>query len=223
MNSLLRCIRKNKRAIVGIEAAIVLIAFVVIAAAMAYVVINMGFYSAQQAKSTIDKGIREATSALTLDGFLVGRTNHSVITDSEYATSIQWIAIPVKLAVGQSEVDMANDTVVIAVVGTNFALSNIYSGATNTTTASVNDMMDEVDDGTGTGANATCYIFNDDSNGDTVLKQNEKAYIILYLGETPLANYSKVKIEVRTSRGAALMVQRDIPGGLPKDSIVDLG
>jgi flagellin FlaB len=199
---------------VGIEAAIVLIAFVVIAAAMAYVVINMGFYSAQQAKSTIDKGIGEATSALTLDGFLVGKTN---------GTSIQWIAIPVKLAVGQSEVDMASDTVVIAVVGSDFALSNIYSGATNTTTANVETLMTEVGTGSTTAGNATCYIFNDDNNGDTVLKQNEKAYIILYLGGNTLANYSKVKIEVRTSRGAALMVQRDIPGGLPTDDIVDLG
>jgi flagellin FlaB len=38
----------NKRGIVGIEAAIVLIAFVVIAAALAYVVINMGFFAAQR-------------------------------------------------------------------------------------------------------------------------------------------------------------------------------
>jgi len=215
MNSLLRCIRKNKRAIVGIEAAIVLIAFVVIAAAMAYVVINMGFYSAQQAKSTIDKGIGEATSALTLDGFLVGRTNATPV--------VSWIAIPVKLAVGQSEVDMATDTVVIAVVGTDFALSNIYSGAENTTTKSLQDLMFDVNASDGSAAHARTYIFNDDGNGDTVLKQNEKAYIILYLGENTLANYSKVKIEVRTSRGAALMVQRDIPGGLPTDDIVDLG
>jgi flagellin FlaB len=200
---------------VGIEAAIVLIAFVVIAAAMAYVVINMGFYSAQQAKSTIDKGIGEATSALTLDGFLVGRTNDSA--------AISWIAIPVKLAVGQSEVDMDGDTVVIAVVGSDFALSNIYSGATNTTTANVETLMTAVGSGNTTAGNATCYIFNDDGNGDTVLKQNEKAYIILFLGDSLLANYSKVKVEVRTSRGAALMVQRDIPGGLPTDDIVDLG
>jgi flagellin FlaB len=200
---------------VGIEAAIVLIAFVVIAAAMAYVVINMGFYSAQQAKSTIDKGIGEATSALTLDGFLVGRTNTTAV--------ISWIAIPVKLAVGQSEVDMDGDTVVIAVVGSDFALSNIYSGATNTTTANVETLMTAVGSGNTTAGNATCYIFNDDGNGDTVLKQNEKAYIILFLGDSLLANYSKVKVEVRTSRGAALMVQRDIPGGLPTDDIVDLG
>jgi flagellin FlaB len=215
MNSLLRCIRKNKRAIVGIEAAIVLIAFVVIAAAMAYVVINMGFYAAQQAKSTIDKGIGEATSALTLDGFLVGRTNTTTV--------ISWIAIPVKLAVGQSEVDMDGDTVVIAVVGSDFALSNIYSGAQANDTKSLQTLMYAVNSSDGSVAQAKTYIFNDDGNGDTVLKQNEKAYIILYLGANTLANYSKVKIEVRTSRGAALMVQRDIPGGLPTNDIVDLG
>ena len=214
MNGLLRCIRKNKRAIVGIEAAIVLIAFVVIAAAMAYVVINMGFYSAQQAKSTIDKGIGEATSALTLDGFLVGRTNTTAV--------LSWIAIPVKLAVGQSEVDMAGNTVVVAVLGTNFSLSNIYSGADSTLEKNLNELMNDVNvTNNGTVAHAWCYIFN--GNGDTVLRQNEKAYIILYLGAETLANYSKVKIEVRTSRGAALMVQRDIPGGLPTNGIVDLG
>jgi len=221
MNSLLRCIRNNKRAIVGIEAAIVLIAFVVIAAAMAYVVINMGFYSAQQAKSTIDKGIGEATSALTLDGFLVGRTNSTDVADSDFATSIQWVAIPVKLAVGQSEVDMAANTVVVAVLGSNFALSNVYNGAAQETTADLISLMDDVVPTDVDAANATCYIFN--GNEDTVLRQNEKAYIILYLGNTTLANYSKIKIEVRTSRGAALMVQRDIPGGLPTDNIVDLG
>jgi flagellin FlaB len=206
--------RRNKRGIVGIEAAIVLIAFVVIAAAMAYVVINMGFYSAQQAKSTIDKGLQEATSALTLDGFLVGKTN---------GTAIQWLAFPVKLAVGQSEVDMAADTVVVAVIGTDFALSNIYHGAINTTTQDVTTLMTEVGTDNQTTANSTCYIFNDDGNGDQVLKQNEKAYVIVFLGDSLLSNYSKVKIEVRTSRGAALMVQRDIPGGLPTDDIVDLG
>jgi len=214
MNKPKRNIRKNKRGIVGIEAAIVMIAFVVIAAAMAYVVINMGFYSAQQAKSTIDKGIQEATSALTLDGFLVGKTN---------GTAIQWLAVPVKLAVGQSEVDMASDTVVVAVVGDDFALANIYSGANYTSTQDLTSLMNDVGSGNETDANAQCFIFNDDGNHDSVLKQNEKAYIIIYLGDNTLSNYSKVKIEVRTSRGAALMVQRDIPGGLPTDDIVDLG
>jgi flagellin FlaB len=206
----MRCIRKNKRGIVGIEAAIVLIAFVVIAAALAYVVINMGFYSSQKAKSTIDKGIEEATSALMLDGFIIGYTN---------STSVQYLAVPLKLAVGQEQVDMASNTVVVAVFGSNFALSDIYSNASATTTQS---NMTQLMLDTGPDSNATCYLFNDD--GDTVLEQNEKAYVVINLGEDyTLSSYSKVKVEIRTSRGAALMVQREIPGGLPADSQVDLG
>jgi flagellin FlaB len=205
----LKAVLRQKRGIVGIEAAIVLIAFVVIAAAFAYVVINMGFYSAQQAKSTIDKGIQEATSALTLDGFITGLTN---------GTDIQYLAIPVKLAVGRSEVDMASDTVVVSVLGDGFALSDIYDTAAVSTNSNLTALM------TGTtAAKAKCYIFNDDGNGDTLLKQNEKAYMVINLSAGyVLGSYSKVKVEIRTGRGAALMIQRDIPGGLPTDKLVDL-
>ena len=209
MNQLMRCMRKNKRGIVGIEAAIVLIAFVVIAAALAYVVINMGFYASQKAKSTIDKGIEEATSALELDGFIVGYANSS---------RVQCLAVPLKLAVGQEQVDMGSNTTLVAVFGTDFALSDIYGNAASTTNENLTDLMVNI---TGT-PSAMCYLFNDD--GDTVLEQNEKAYLVINLGDTyALTSYSKVKIEIRTSRGAALMVQREIPGGLPSNNVIDLG
>jgi flagellin FlaB len=201
--------RKNKRGIVGIEAAIVLIAFVVIAAALAYVVINMGFYSSQKAKSTIDKGIEEATSALELDGFIVGFSNGS---------RVQCLAVPLKLAVGQEQVDMASNTTLLAVFGTSFALSDIYGDAASTTNENLTDLMVNM----ANAPNATCYLFNDD--GDSVLEQNEKAYMVINLGDTyALTSYSKVKVEIRTSRGAALMVQREIPGGLPVYNVIDLG
>jgi flagellin FlaB len=206
---MLRKLLKQNRGIVGIEAAIVLIAFVVIAAAMAYVVINMGFYSSQKAKSTIDRGIQEATSALTLDGFITGYTN---------ASKLQYLAIPLKLAVSQEEVDMGANTIVVAVFGTSFSLSDIYSNADSSTDTNLTALMT----GTTPGPNATCYIFNGD--GDTVVEHNEKAYLVLNLGtDYTLSSYDKVKIEIRPSRGAALMVQREIPGGLQVSSQVDLG
>jgi flagellin FlaB len=212
MNNIMRSIRKNKRGIVGIEAAIVLIAFVVIAAALAYVVINMGFYSAQKAKSTIDKGIQEATSALELDGFITGKTNA--------VSNVAYLAVPMKLAVGQEEVDLARNTVVVAVQGGNFSLANIYSGSVTSNDESVAHLMEVV---TG-GPNASCFIYNSEVSTSTVLKQNAKAYLIINLGDPyPLPAYSKVKVEIRTSRGAALMIQREIPGGLPTDMLVDLG
>jgi flagellin FlaB len=203
--------RKNKRGIVGIEAAIVLIAFVVIAAALAYVVINMGFYSAQKAKSTIDKGIQEATSALELDGFITAKTDSNA--------NVTYLAVPIKLAVGQEQVDMAKSTVVVAIQGMNFSLANIYSGAVSTNNESIANLMNLV-----TGPpNATGFIYNSELPTDTVLKNNAKAYLVINLGPYGLQAYSKVKIEIRTSRGAALMVQREIPGSLPPDRLLDLG
>jgi flagellin FlaB len=223
MNTM-RLLRKNRHAIVGIEAAIVMIAFVVIAAALAYVVINMGFYSAQVAKSTVNKGVQEATSALELDGFIVARTNN--------VSSVTFLAIPVKLAVGQEQVDMNNNTVVVAVEGDTFALANIYNGSATSTENDISNLMDNVTvqsggnltTGAGAVPSARCFIYNSQYTTDTVLKQNAKAYIVIGLTDSyGLPGYGKVTVEIRTSKGAALMVQRDIPGGLPSSQLIDLG
>jgi len=117
---------RDKRGIVGIEAAIVLIAFVVIASALAYVVVNMGFFSAQKAKMTITRGIEESTSALQLDGSVIAYTNET--GGSKY---IQYLLIPVKLSIGRSSLDLSNKTTAISVWGSN--LLNIYKGVVNET------------------------------------------------------------------------------------------
>ncbi|MEM2342245.1 MAG: archaellin/type IV pilin N-terminal domain-containing protein [Candidatus Bathyarchaeia archaeon] len=209
---------KSRQGIVGIEAAIVLIAFVVIASALAYVVINMGFYSAQKAKETIDRGVGEATSSLQLDGTVVGKTNDN--------SKIQYLVIPVKLAVGQSEVDLSSKTVTVSVFYTNFTLANIYKGTleenNGTDVADVAYLLNATLLQNNDGDGAIFAIYNDD--GDSVLEVNEKAFLVVKLSSSHLLeSYSKVKIEVRTSRGAALTVERLIPVGLPKDAYVDLG
>lgn len=201
----------KNRGIVGIEAAIVLIAFVVIAAALAYVVINMGFYASQTAKSTIDKGIQEATSALELDGFVTGGTNTN--------GNVTYLAIPLKLAVGQAEVDLAVNTVVVAMQGGNFSLANIYSGAITSNETDLANLMANVSNP----PNAMCFIYNSQYVTDTTLKQNAKAYLVINLGDAyALAPYSQTTVEIRTSKGAALMIQREIPGSMPANSIISL-
>ncbi|MCE4604605.1 MAG: flagellin, partial [Aeropyrum sp.] len=46
----------------GIEAAIVLIAFVIVAAALAFVALNMGLFTTQKSKEVMQRGLEEATS-----------------------------------------------------------------------------------------------------------------------------------------------------------------
>ncbi len=58
----------SHRGIIGIESAIVLIAFVIVAAALAFVVLNMGFSTTQKAKTAIIAAVEEAGSSLEVAG-----------------------------------------------------------------------------------------------------------------------------------------------------------
>ena len=233
---------RNKRGIVGIEAAIVLIAFVVIASALAYVVVNMGFYSSQKAKSTISRGIEESTSALQLDGSVIAYTNET--GGSKY---VQYLLIPVKLSIGRSSLDLANSTTVVSVWGSN--LLNIYKGVVNETgdggaaggvgidfgldedPSNMTQIIYKLFDKNSGESNALGWnvsaayiiIYNDDD--DAVLENFEKAYVVINLGDTGFwrPEYSKVKVEIKTGQGAALTIERLIPGGLPANAAVDLG
>jgi archaellin len=101
-----------------------------------------------------------------------------------------------------------------------FSLANIYSGAVTSNETDIAILMTTVT----VGPNASCFIYNSDVEASTVLKQNAKAYLVINLGALyTLPAYTQLKVEVRTSLGAALMIQRMIPGGLPADTIVDLG
>jgi flagellin FlaB len=207
---------KNKRGIVGVEAAIVLIAFLIIAAALSYVVINMGFYTTQKTKETMQTGLDESLTALQLDGVVTARTNDS-------SNEILYILVPVKLSAGRGAVDLSNNSVVVSVYLPNATLMNIYQGAHPGTK---NVTWDALNTTLKLGNNEAKFaIYNDD--GDTVLESNEKAFLLIRLNATNseymLGEYETIKIEVRTAKGAALTVVRTAPGGLAPKSFVDLG
>lgn len=116
--------RSNKRGIVGIEAAIVLIAFVIVAAAFAFMVVNMGLTSTEKSKEAIQQGLKEASCPLTLDG--------SMLLKSESANNVSTIIIPLK-TLGVKYVPMwTNETVVSIKIGTRVSVANIYSGINHT-------------------------------------------------------------------------------------------
>jgi flagellin FlaB len=203
----LRKLLKAKKGIVGIEAAIVLIAFVVIAAALSYVVINMGFYSTQKTKETIASGMEEATSAIQLDG--------SVIAKTGTGANITHIVFPVKLSVGKSQVDLGADTVVVSVYLPDATLLDIYNGTSIAT--DWDTLIADV-----SGEEAKFAIFNGDS--DSVIESTEKAFLAIHLDVGhELLEYQTIKIEVKTGKGAALTVVRTASGGMTADEFVDLG
>jgi flagellin FlaB len=208
---------KNKKGIVGVEAAIVLIAFLIIAAALSYVVINMGFYTTQKTKETMQTGLDESLTALQLDGVVTARTNTT-------SSHILYVLIPVKLSAGRGSVDLSGSSVVVSVYLPNATLMNIYQGAVTTSNTTWTDLITALalDDN-----EAKFAIYNDNGYDNTVLESNEKAFLLIRLNssdaEGMLGEYETIKIEVRTAKGAALTVVRTAPGGLNQDCFVDLG
>jgi len=206
---------KNSKGIVGVEAAIVLIAFLIIAAALSYVVINMGFYTTQKTKETMQTGLDESLTALQLDGVVTARTNTST-------PHILYILVPAKLSAGRGAVDLSTSSVVVSVYLPNATLMNIYQGAESATDVTWDDLIGTLDLGDN---EAKFAIYNDD--GDSVLESNEKAFLLIRLDSTDaqsmLGEYETIKIEVRTAKGAALTIIRTAPGGLAANSFVDLG
>lgn len=78
---------KKETAFSGLEAAIVLIAFVVVAAVFSYVMLGAGFFATQKSQEVTYSGIKQSTSNLVLDGQIYG--DATTITKLTF-----WLAIP---------------------------------------------------------------------------------------------------------------------------------
>ena len=208
---ILKKLFKNKRGIVGIEAAIVLIAFIIIAAALSYVVINMGFYTTQKTKEAMAAGLEESMTALQLDGIITAKTNSSGY--------IEYLAVPVKLSAGRASIDLGESAVVVSVYLPNSTLMNIHKGGIATDKTDWDALITEF----GLSADQSKFaIYN--GNNNTVLESTEKAFLVICLGNGhEISDYETVKIEARGAKGAALTIVRTVPGGMLPDTFIDLG
>ncbi len=77
---------QKESAFSGLEAAIVLIAFVVVAAVFSYVMLGAGFFATQKSQEVTYSGIKQSTSNLVLDGQLYG--NAATITQLTFYLSV---------------------------------------------------------------------------------------------------------------------------------------
>jgi archaeal flagellin FlaB len=97
-------------AFTGLEAAIVLIAFVVVAAVFAYVVLGAGFFTTQKAQETVYKSVEQSTTNLLLIGNVYGLS-----TDN---ASISEVRFSIGLAPGAPSIDLTKLKVVFSTPNT---------------------------------------------------------------------------------------------------------
>jgi len=231
MNLIQKGHRHTHRGIIGIESAIVLIAFVIVAAALAFVVLNMGFATTQKAKTTIISSLSEASSGIAVSGKVTAIAN--VALDVVNATSI-----PLKITSGGDSINLDNSTVSIKYLSNTVEYDNIlvatltattyanitqaFEGAINTpvwqvTQNPVNDTSDN--------ASTFAIIYwtvASQNPPNAILEQGEHAVIAIgYKTQDKPIGLDKIRIEVLLSSGATMTVERNIPNLTA--TVTDLG
>ncbi|MDH7491670.1 MAG: flagellin [Methanolinea sp.] len=82
-----RKIIDTESAFTGLEAAIVLIAFVVVAAVFSYVVLGAGFFTTQKSQETVYSATKQATSSFEVIGSVYGMANE---TNAPYLSHVKF-------------------------------------------------------------------------------------------------------------------------------------
>jgi flagellin FlaB len=128
--------RKQRRGILGIESAIVMIAFVVVAAALAFVVLNAGFGTTQKSKTTISEGLQAATGAVEVAGLVTGYNGTGTLNDN----MLEFYSIPIKLASGANAVNLQKELTAVRYFSNSIKYDNIYMGPVRTAATYSSDL-----------------------------------------------------------------------------------
>ncbi|MEM4452738.1 MAG: archaellin/type IV pilin N-terminal domain-containing protein [Thermosphaera sp.] len=203
---------KKMKGIVGIEAAIVLIAFVIVAAALAFVVINMGMYTTQKSKEVMQQGLNEASTALEVDGTVLGYVDEN--------TTVTYIYIPLKVSPGMLAVDFNHTKIDISIKLPTGAYSKINSGNDPNSTQGVVNLTDLQEKELPDHPIAKIYIIQGDD--DTVLEVGEKFMLVIALN-VGLTQYQSFTVEIKPLQGAPLVIERTVPPTLTVGQFVSLG
>ena len=107
----------NQRGITGLETAISLIAFVVVASVFAFAVLSTGLLSSEKSKETVLGGLEETSSTISVRGSVIGDSN-------SVKTAIDTVKFTLSSAAQASDaVDLSTTGVVVTYLDNNQAIN----------------------------------------------------------------------------------------------------
>ena len=208
----------HEKGITGLETAIILIAFVVVAAVFAYTALSAGLFSTQKSQEAVYSGLKEARSTLELKGGVV-----AVAGDTGSSGNVAQIKFIVSNVLGGEPIDFTEPTA----ASDNGGVASTTSD-TNVVVINYTDQYQSVDN---------LYwqfdpLGNDDS--DNLLEMNERFQITIgndtaatnggnlldALSTQALGPKTTFNLEVLTPVGAVLQIERTTPPWI--DTIMNL-
>jgi len=188
-----RELRTDKKGFTGLEAAIVLTAFVVVAAVFSYVVLNAGFFTTQKTEEVVHSGVGQATSSVELVGDVIARGDGTNVTN---------VTITLGLTAGRSRVDLKINRTILSYADKNQYVANISRDLAWVGEQTTADTVLEPGEKAQITINLTA-----DPNDATKLR-------------VPLTRNNKFSLEVKPPEGATLTIERMIPAAI--DPVMNL-
>jgi archaeal flagellin FlaB len=205
VHMLFRKLRHEQSGITGIETAIILIAFVVVAAVFSYAVLSAGLFASQKSQESIYNGLKQAQSALEMKGAMITRSNGTNITQMTFTLAS---------ALGGQPIDFTLPT------ANPLNNGNCPNTSPNKVVISYLDPYQKVDDLYWTAS------FVGYSDGNSMLDREEMVQITIgsatagagggnlldALAAHPLGTNTRFTIEIKTPIGSTLSFERTTPG-----------
>ena len=204
MMKALRKLSRGERGITGLETAIILIAFVVVAAVFAYTVLSAGIFSTQKSQETVYSGLEEASGSMQIKSGVIAE-------DGDADLDIDTLKFVVSNSAGGGAIDLTepDDTVDDGIPD---------AGSTHKMIVSYLDEGQRFVDVAWT---ATELGYGD---GDDLLETGEQMEIELDLAAvdagTPLTKDIEFTVELKPAEGGSLVITRLTPHKI--DTVNDL-
>jgi len=173
----------------GLEAAIVLIAFVVVAAVFSYVVLGAGFFTTQKAQEVVYTSVDQASSSIEILGDVYGLSSDD--------TNIDKIRFTVGLTAGGSSVDFSQTTIT-------------FSSAENVSRLERSGDKVVSQGQIASGQWGVMRMANNGTSSDLLLENQEQFTILVDPIDNIVAN-EEFQIQVRPAVGTAYSIVRTAP------------
>ncbi len=201
LRNLAKALNREREGITGLETAIILIAFVVVASVFAYTVLSAGLFSSQKAQEAVYQGLASARSSLEIKG--------SIIAKSSNGSNVTSMIVTLANALDGEAIDLTPPTDgdsdgVGDSSSTNVCVISYHSPSIVTR----NIMYSSTLKGWG--------------DSDDLLEAGEKFEVTIDLtgvGEE-IDEYDQVTLEIKPPIGSVLIIDKNMPGAI--DSIMIL-
>jgi flagellin FlaB len=179
-------------AFTGLEAAVVLIAFIVVAAVFSYVVLNTGFMVSQKSRDVIYSAVAQAGTSIGIAGNLYG------VQDPDSPTVISQVNFSCSLATGGTPIDF--EKVVIK-----YSNSSVME-----TLARIPATYDPAGCVKYSGTWAITNRLNDPGTGNNLLEPGEQ-FDISICPSQPIVKEDPLHLEILPTNGASVDINRRVP------------